>query len=127
MKKEGETKENCINRTSSLVNPKLTMNGKSLSSHNKADHLFTPYSKMNEDNDFYPYSDDFSDMHNISIVEAYEHKCDIRKTMISSVLLFLMAVTIFSVIWFKGEIMEEVGNLMEIIKENPFLTITIYF
>jgi len=38
-----------------------------------------------------------------------------------------MATTIFWVIWFKDDIMREINNLMEIIKEFPVATILIFF
>lgn len=62
------------NRSSSLVNSRAIMNGKSDVVEPVSAEVMTPYAKMHNEEEFDPYNDDMSDAHNISVAEAVEHE-----------------------------------------------------
>ncbi len=124
--KDNKRRSSLNNGSTSLVNGKTLMAGKSKKNLKQEDAVFTPYKKMEEeDEDFYP--DNLSDLHNISIAEAYEHKCDVRKTVISTILLILMGTIITLVVIYREDILEKMNDFMDLIKENPCKTTFIYF
>ncbi|CAI2373059.1 unnamed protein product [Moneuplotes crassus] len=114
------------NASNSLINEDKFRSGHSKTLGGNDKDAFTPYKQMHDEDD-QQYLDNLSEMHNISIKEAYEHECDVRKTIISSILLLCMATIIILVIVFREDIIEKMSDFMEIIKEHPTKTILIYF
>lgn len=110
-----------------LVNSKAVMNNQPDLERRAMSDFTTPYGKLRDDGEIDPYVDEESEMHNITISEAYEHQWDIRKTLIGGVLLALMFTIIFLVIWFRDDIMEQVNNFMDTIREYPVSTVFIFF
>jgi uncharacterized membrane protein YdjX (TVP38/TMEM64 family) len=114
-------------RSSSLVNGKTAMNGKEFTNEALVKRFSTPYKRMDNDLEYDPYNEEnSSDMHNISIAEAYEHEWDTRRTVIGFVLILLMATIIFLVIFYKGILLDQVNNFTETIQEFPVSTIILY-
>ena len=114
-----------IARSSSMVNSKQHMYGKDLTKEPINKNFSTPYEKM-ENEELDPY-DDFSDSHNISIADAYEQQCDLRKTLIGGTLVLIMATIIFLVVWYKGFLMDQVSEFTDTIREYPFYSVLIFW
>ena len=66
-------------RSASWVNQKVRMDGKNNTTDALNNNAFTPYGKMQNEEEYDPYRDDLSDAHNISIAEAVEEEWDIKK------------------------------------------------
>jgi uncharacterized membrane protein YdjX (TVP38/TMEM64 family) len=122
-KQDFDDKDGDVRRGSSLVNKKAVMNQNNDNNY----QLDTPYGKMKDEDEFDPYNDELSETHNISMIEAYEHKWDFRKTIISTSMLLTMATIIFLAIWYKDYLMEQIIIFMDVIKENPVATVLIYW
>lgn len=122
-----EDNRNKSYRSNSLVHSKANMNGKSETIDPQSAEIMTPYAKMHNEEDFDPYNDNMSDEHNISVVEAVEHECDVRRAVIGGVLIVVMGTIIFLVVYYQGFLREQVSNFMETIKEYPISTVFLYF
>lgn len=96
----------------------------------------TPYNKMEddaeaeyhaEDEDEHNKEDDnMSDLYNISMAEAVEDQCDVRRAFISASILITIGVIIFLAIYFKNFLMDQLENFLEIMIEYPLATSLIY-
>lgn len=125
-KKTMNLRKSMNNASNSLINEDKFRSGPSKTMGGNDKEMFTPYKQMHDEDD-HQYLENLSDMHNISIKDAYEHECDVRKTIISTILLLWMATIIILVVLFRDDILEKMNDFMEIIQEHPMKTIFIYF